>query len=297
MTEELQMEEFNGCLWVWEEATDFLFEDGDIDDLPNLYDQDDVFFEYNQNDQERSKKSCTIFNAVGAVSDLMNYQFSLDEIKKIDELSYKKWRVRGAWRSTKSAVDLVFNRRNSNEELVKKYWKIAYYRINMMNDELVQKILDKNYTICRGFQWNSKYQNDYRSDGVLDWYEFGTKTYWHSVGLRNKNWKKHVKDNYKWRMNNWRSTNFYEIKPLCSEEVSGGTFYYWWYLFTKVAEDNFEELQRLEKFKTKLNIAITTNSELRHLTNDQKYKDRLHSLNENHRKKMIDIENEVKKHS
>jgi hypothetical protein len=68
-------------------------------------------------------------------------------------------------------------------------------------------------------------------------------------------------------------------------------------LFTKIKEDNFEDLIRLEKFKRTLNVAMTANSELRHLTNDQKYKDWLHSLNENHRKKMIDIENEIKKNS
>jgi hypothetical protein len=34
--------------------------------------------------------SCTIFAAVGCLSDLMNYKFSYDEIKEIDELSYER---------------------------------------------------------------------------------------------------------------------------------------------------------------------------------------------------------------
>lgn len=293
----MENEEINGCLWVWEKETDFILEEWEIDGLPTLFDQDEIFFEYNQNDHERSKKSCTLFNAFGAVSDLRNYEFTIDQIKEIDDLSYTKWRLKWYWRATQSAVDLVAKRRNSNEELVKKYWKVAYYRINMMNDELVQKILDKNYTICRGFKWNSEYQKDYRSDGVLNWTEFGQKTYSHSTALRKINWKKCIKDSYKWRTNNGRYTNIYEIKPLCSEEIKGWTFFFRWYLFTKVKEDNFEDLIRLEKFKRTLNVAMTANSELRHLTNDPKYKDRLHSLNENHRKKMIDIENEIKKNS
>lgn len=293
----MENEEINGCLWVWEKETDFILEEWEIDGLPTLFDQDEIFFEYNQNDHERSKKSCTLFNAFGAVSDLRNYEFNIDQIKEMDDLSYTKWRLKWHWRNTKDAVDLVAKRRNSNDELVKKYWKVAYYRINMKKDDLVQKILDKNYTICRWFQWNSKYQNDYRSDGVLNWFEFGSKTYWHSVWFRKHNWKKCVKDNYKWRKNNWISTNFYEVEPSCNDEIKWWTFYLRWYLFTKVKEDNFEDLIRLEKFKRTLNVAITANSELRHLTNDQKYKDWLHSLNENHRKKMIDIENEIKKNS
>jgi len=52
--------------------------------------QDDIIFAYNQYNQARSKKSCTIFSAIGAISDLYNYEFSLDEIKKIDELSYTR---------------------------------------------------------------------------------------------------------------------------------------------------------------------------------------------------------------
>lgn len=293
----MENEEINGCLWVGEEFTDFIFDEWDLDGLPTLFEQDDEYFEYNQNAQERSKKSCTIYCAFGAVSDLWNYEFSIDEIKEMDELSYKKWRVHGAWRSIKSAVDLVAKRRNSNEKLVKQFWKVAYYRIDMRDDEIVQQVLDKNYTICRGFAWNSAYQKDYRADGVLDWYEFGTPTYWHAIWFRKHNWKKCVKDNYKWRINNGISNNFYEVKPLCSDEIKWKTFYLRWYLFTKVKEDNFEDLIRLEKFKRTLNVAMTANSELRHLTNDQKYKDWLHSLNENHRKKMIDIENEIKKNS
>lgn len=293
----MENEEINGCLWVWEKETDFILEDWEIDGLPTLFDQDEIYFEYNQNDQERSKKSCTLFNAFGAVSDLRNYEFNIDQIKEMDDLSYTKWRLKWYWRETKGAVDLVSKRRNSNQELVKKYWKVAYYRINMMDDELVQKVLDKNYTICRGFKWNSKYQKDYRSDGILNWTEFGQKTFSHSTALRKINWKKCIKDSYKWRTNNWRYTNIYEIKPLCSEEIKAWTFFFRWYLFTKVKEDNFEDLIRLEKFKRTLNVAMTANSELRHLTNDPKYKDWLHSLNENHRKKMIDIENEIKKNS
>ena len=82
------MEELeNGCLGIGGQPTDYLICDGFEDALPTLYQQDDVIFEYNQSKQEWSKKSCTIFSAIGAISDLFNYQFTLDEIKEIDDIS------------------------------------------------------------------------------------------------------------------------------------------------------------------------------------------------------------------
>lgn len=292
------IEEFNGCLWVNESEKDYILEEWDVDGLPTLYEQDDVYFEYNQNAHEWSKKSCTIFNAFGAISDLMNYEYVLSQIKEQDDLSYTKWRVKWYWRNTRSAVDLCRNRRNGNDELVKQFWKVASYRIDMRNDDLVNKILDKNYTICWTFQWNANYLADYGKDWVLDNYEFWTKTYGHSVWLRKHNGKRCIKDNYKWRKSpSWIYTNFYELKPTCKQLIDWGTYNMRGYLFTKVAEDNFEELQRLEKFKRLLQVAETAHSEIRKITNDKEYQNRLHTVNEKHRKKEIDIANEIKKHS
>lgn len=92
-------------------------------------------------------------------------------------------------------------------------------------------------------------------------------------------------------------TNIYSVVPSCSKLVEDKTYYPLAYVYTKVAEDNYEELKRLEKFKTTLNIAMEANSALRHLTNDIKYRDWLHTLNENHRKKMKDIEAQIVLHS
>jgi hypothetical protein len=79
-----------GCLGTGEDDTDYVLCDGDDELLPNLYQQYDIRYEYNQKNQNWSKVSCTIFSAMGMVSDLMNYQFSLEELKEVDELSYEK---------------------------------------------------------------------------------------------------------------------------------------------------------------------------------------------------------------
>jgi hypothetical protein len=57
--------------------------------------QDDTRFDYNQGKQTWSKKSCTIFAAIGSISDLWNYKFPISEIKEYDDLSYELGRVEG----------------------------------------------------------------------------------------------------------------------------------------------------------------------------------------------------------
>jgi len=274
------LELFNWDYGIIEKSTDFILTEWDVDWLPTLFQQDDIFFEYNQNANSWSVMSCTIFNAFWAISDLWNYEFLLNQQKEMNDLSYKQWRIEWKWRYTNLAVDLWRNRRNWNKELVEQYWKIASYRINMRNDELVNRILDKNYTICWSFEWNADYILDYSEDWVLDNAEFWKKTYWHSVWIRKVDWKKCVKDNYKWRKYNWRPTNIYELKSTCRELVNWWTFRPRWYLYTKVAEDNYEELIRLEKVRVLCNNTMNANSELRHNTNDLRLRDKLHETNE-----------------
>ena len=115
-----------GCLGTGEQDTDYVLCDWDDDLLPNLYQQDNIRYEYNQKNQNWSKVSCTIFSAMWMVSDLMNYEFSLAELKEVDELSYTKGRVRWQWWYVKSAVDLVCKWWNEKH---RDLWMIAYYRI------------------------------------------------------------------------------------------------------------------------------------------------------------------------
>jgi hypothetical protein len=74
--------------------TDYQLCNGNEYLLPILYKKDEIRFEYNQGNQDWSRNSCTIFAAIGMLSDLINYEFSLDEIKEVDELSYTRGRIR-----------------------------------------------------------------------------------------------------------------------------------------------------------------------------------------------------------
>ena len=279
-------EEINGCLWIWEQATDYQLCNGDMDLLPMLYKKDEIRYEYNQWNQDWSRNSCTIFAAIWMLSDLINYEFSLDEIKEVDELSYTRWRIRGWWWWVQSAVKLVADRYNESE-LSKKYWKVAYYRISKYDNDIIEDTIGKLYTIDWNHWLNADYTKD-RQDWMIDGTDFWTTTSWHSVDIICKDWQRSVKNSYKWVKN-----NIYWLRNPLSKLTN---FWIYFYVYTLVKEDNFEEIKRLNEFRTNLLNAIELNSKMWHQTKDTNYQSILHYMNEKNRKKLQDCDNELKKY-
>ncbi len=281
------MEEVLWCIWLWEQNTDYVLCNGDSDLLPTLYKKDEIRFEYNQYKYSWGYVSCTIFAAVWMASDLTNYQFSYDEIKEIDELSYTRWRIRGQWWWVQSAVKLVADWWNENEKLVKKYWKLTYYRISKFDNEIIEDVLDKLYTI----DWNycpTKEYNEDKLDLMIDWTDFWKSTNWHSVDIIKKNGQRSVKDS-------WSSPekNIYGLKNKLSEITN---YWAYFYVYTLVSDWAENDIKRLNEMKSKIVQAIDLNSQLWHLSNDATYKNLLHQMNEANRKKLNDIDNELKKY-
>lgn len=285
-----EMVEDDWCRGDGETYEDFELTLEGANDLPALDLQDEERYEYNQ----WSSKDCTLYSAIWAISDLFNVEFTASDIAEVVEKSYEMWRIKWYWWNVKDGVDCVckrWNEKHPNDT-------VAYYKVSLWDSTLIEEILSKNYTLCVGFQWNSEYQADYRADAKLDWYKFWKKTYGHAVSLINNKWVRTVKDNYKGRVNNGRKTNLYEMVKRTSDMVAWQTYYANWYLIVKVnSEARLAELKRLNKFKEQLEIAIEANSSMRHLTNDQEYRDWLHANNEKNRAKMKDIEREMNKFS
>jgi len=280
-------EEVIWCIWLWEQNTDYVLCNGDSDLLPTLYKKDEIRFEYNQYKYSWSYVSCTIFAAVWMASDLTNYQFTYDEIKEIDELSYTRWRIRGQWWWVQSAVKLVADWWNENEKLVKKYWKLTYYRISKFDNEIIEDVLDKLYTI----DWNycpTKEYNEDKLDLMIDWTDFWKLTNWHSVDIIKKNGQRSVKDSW-----SRPEKNIYGLKNKLSEITNYWTYFYVYTLINDWAEN---DIKRLNEMKSKIIQAIDLNSQLWHLANDENYKNLLHQMNEKNRKKLEDIDNELKKY-
>ena len=261
-------EEVLGCLGDWAENTDYVLCNGDSDLLPPLVKKDEIRFTYNQYKNKRSYVSCTIFAAVGMISDLFNYEFSYDEIKEIDELSYERGRVRWQWWFLQTAVKLVADRWNEKMDR-----KVAYYRISKNSDELIEYAINNLYTIdwimCPTKEWNED-----RKDWMIDGTDFWTSTNWHSLDIVCKEWQRTVKDS--------GSTPYYWLKNKVSALTN---FWANFYIYVLV-EDNLEEVKRLNKIKAECNLLIEHLWNLRHLVNDENFRWILHYTAEKLRAKI-----------
>lgn len=268
------------CLGIWEQDTDYTLCEWFEDVLPTLYKQDEVRYFYNQYQWSWSTVSCTIFAAAWMLSDLMNYKFTEAELKEMDEMSYDRGRVRGQWWYVQSAVKCVADRWNNKMDR-----KVAYYRISKYDDDIIQSVIDKLYTLDTSYNGNKKYNEDKR-DWVLDGTDFWASTYGHSVDIISYNWKRSVKDS-------WTTNQIYELKHKISEIKCYGSFLY---LYTKVGEDALEDVKRLNEMKTLTERMIADNSSMWHLSNDAAYRTMLHDMNDRNRAKLKDIEEQLKRY-
>lgn len=267
----MELPEVNWVLGDGYKATDRQLTEADIYTLPKLIQQDTIRYDYNQWKQNWSKASCSIFQAVWAMSDLWNYEYSLEEIKEIDDESYNRGRIKWDWWYTRDATALVcefWNERHPDKPT-------AYYAVPFSNDDKCNMIMDKNYNLSVSFNYTADYLADYDDNWQIDrakkWQK---KLIGHCVNEIKKNWKKMIKDNYK-----GSKSQYYVLNVKNSDLYNAGIFHTRAYVYTKVGED-LEELKRLEKVKTACLNALENNSNLRHNTNDETLKNKLHELNE-----------------
>lgn len=275
------------CEWDWHEDTDYQLTDSEVEWLPTLFMQDDMRFDYNQWQQSWSKKSCTIFAAIWAISDLWNYRFPLSEIKEYDELSYECWRVEWKGWYTKKAIEMACKKWNKDHPDM----PVVYYSVLASDDNKVNRIIDKNYDFNISFNYTKDYVLDLNENMEIDRAEKNTKTLvWHAVCQIKKDWCKQVKDNYA-----WSKSQYYKVNVSNKDLSNAWILHYRWYVILKVAECNLWELKRMERVKVACLNACEYNSKLREATNDKKLKNMLHEVNEyirNNNLKYIEKETE-----
>ena len=284
---ELEIKEMpNGCYWLGEKTTDFIMTEWLLDKMPTLYQQDEIIFQYNQFNQKRSQKSCTLFSPVWAVSDLWNIQIDIDEVKEWDEESYNKGRAKDSGWLVARWVEHICDCWNASKHW-KELWKVAFYSFALKDNALLQKIFSKRYTACIGYQWNSTYNADKNKDGILNGVSFGTPTYWHAVStIRGINTPARIKDNY-------YETSKYNIYGVEHEFKDIPCFYDRGYIITKVKEDNLERLKELNVFRTNAILTIEKLWEMRHQTTVQSFRDELHNIANKLRSKVNDIDEQL----
>lgn len=296
-----KLKNINGCLWDGHTDDDWKITWEMVDNLPELEIQDQIIFEYNQS----WTPHCTIYSALWACSDLLNIEITQEQIDEAVEESYNRWRTPWEWRYTKDAVNLAC------DMIYKRFWiKLVYYRIANWWDDEIKEVIEKNYSLCTSFNWNSEYQKDRKDNGRIDNSHTWPFSYWHAVCLIEREGKKFVKDNYKWRKENWRYTNIYEVVPEISTLKRDGCWQNYSYLIIKVKDDKEEDIKRLNNMKNLIDnieehsdALIPLDSQMRESTHDKEYQEQLHIVNEALRKlkkmnekKKKDIETELSKY-
>ena len=270
---------------VGEKDTDFLI--WDIGSIPELEQQDNVIYQYNQ----WKSLDCTIYASFWAISDLQNYEFTAQEIYEMVEKSFTMWRIRGRWWDTQKAVDCVRQYWNDNNPDN----KVISVRTTIGSDDF-KEVFEKWYTIVVTYKGNSAYNMDSWIDWVVDGTEFKPRTYWHATSLIKKDWHS-IKDSYKGRTWNRVDRNIYRLADI-EWLVRDWTYYPACYYFVKenTLEKKKEEIKRLAEFRWRIEQNIKNNSELWHLTNDDNYKKWLNETNNTHRAKLNDIKTEENKY-
>ena len=176
--------------------------------------------------------------------------------------------------------------RYNNSKLSEKYWKVAYYRISKYNNDIIENVIDKLYTIDWNHWLTAEYNKD-RKDWMVDGTNFWINTNWHSVDIINYHWQRSVKNSYKWDKN-----NIYWLKNKLSAITNFGAYFY---VYTLVKDDKYERIKKLNEMKTKILNWCDINSELWEKSNSQYHKDKLHDMNNFYRDRLEYINNELKK--
>lgn len=129
--------------------------------------------QYNQD--EVHKYSCTIHGAIGALSDLSGYVFTLDERKAmLAEALTQGFDVTVGWYVNR-AVDLVrrfWNTKNPKDT-------VSSFAVGLRTAEFYDAI-ELGYSVDLSFNGNKALQTD-KQDGVLDGTDFGVSTYGHCI--------------------------------------------------------------------------------------------------------------------
>ena len=273
-------EEVLWCLGDWAENTDYVLCKWDSDLLPKLVKKDEIRFTYNQYKNTWSYVSCTIFAAMWMLSDLINYEFSYDQIKEVDDLSYENGRVKWQWWYVQSAVKLVADRYN-NSKLSEKYWKVAYFRLSKYDNEIIEDVIGKLYTIDWNMCPTTEYNQD-KKDWMIDGTDFWKQTSWHSVDVINKSWQRSVKDS--------GSVSYYGLKNKLSEITNFWTYFYVYV----IVKDNLERVKKLNKIKALIQQALPINSQLWQESWSDYHKNKLHDMNNFFRDWLSYIDGELK---
>lgn len=169
--------------------------------------------QYNQD--EYKSNTCTVYQAMGAYSDLRGKEIPLIQRKELVDLAIE-WGldVDEGW-YLDSAVKLV----------AKYFWDVSWARVKTGSpDYAIAK--NKWFSLMEWYGGNRTYNRDRDDNGVVDTNDWGTRSYWHA--RRSTSTDTRV-DNY-----SIRPTNVYRLPELGEKIKSGNIFVYSYFYFDKI---------------------------------------------------------------
>lgn len=291
----------NWCLWVWDTEDDFLLS-WDAE-LPDLRQQDNVYYAYNQKKKSAWSSDCTLFWPITAVSALLNRRFSDDNIEWVRDIAHSRWKEDKKWWYIQMWVKAVCDYVN---EHAKEWWvpKVVYYKTPIGSELFWKAIKLKNFAVV-WINWNAKLTLDY-SDWVLDSKKLDwARTRWHCLCNTisdDDNTKAKAVDNYNSDKTNYIPAKSNEYK-IGNNSTFNSDIYQWYaYIITKETTDE-EEVERLQKMAVIIKWNVESNSTqwnnidwIKSLTNDdayleaiKEYQAALHKFNDIQRKKFETI--------
>lgn len=177
-----------------------------------------------------STKACTIFSAMGCISDLTGHVFTEDEIEELLRTGIAKgFNVNSGWMS-RLAMDHVI------KHYSEVYEPLMYFRLNMKEPEFMEA-LEKGYTAQVSYRGNGDYGKDFRDDGELDGVDFPNPTYGHAIRTIYQDATLRMVDNY-FKLSN--KTNTYTVsKERLDKLMANGVFYS--YAYVACYKKDFDE--------------------------------------------------------
>ena len=223
----MDTEHYGGLISVNSAETDYQLLGGILDLPTPKLTFSDWRIEYNQS--EVQKNSCTLHGALGAISDLTGYPFTLAQRKEVYDLAVSAGLDPEIGWYLRNAADLC--RKYATKTIGK---EILSFRVTMGSQEFFDA-LNKGYSVYFGYHGNSIYNKDFKDDADLDSVTFGTLTYGHALRMvRSNDAFALVVDNYK-----GRKPNSYTVKKDNIDDlVRNGVFFLTAYVFA--LKDDFD---------------------------------------------------------
>lgn len=201
-----------------------------------------------------TKSSCTITNAYIQICQIFDRQANTEELLEVVARCHDNMWYNYKWQYSSTGANMATKRWNSQNPKD----KIYYFTIEPDTDEYKTFVLDNNFLVGASYRGNSKYNNDYRPDGVLDATSFWASTYWHRTNIKSFSWKVGVFDSYYgWKRNKyllWREWD--HIVDL----IKSGVFYPTFYVFMKESWSKKKVDQIKDSIKSKRIATIFANA-------------------------------------